>query len=238
VSSGQLAGAAVIVAVAACLQGSVGFGFGSFAAPLLALLDRGLVPGPLLAVALPLTVMIALRDHDTLDLSGVKWAIAGRLPGTVVGVVAVAALPPDGLTIMFCLLVLIAVALSLTGRRVAPTPRTLLGAGLASGVMGTATSIGAPPLALVYQDVPGPRLRATLAGFFVVGASLSVIGLALAGELGADEWRAAAALLVPMIAGFLASRPAARLLDAGWTRPAVLAVSSASALLLLVRELA
>jgi hypothetical protein len=41
-----------------------------------------------------------------------------------------------------------------------------------------------------------------------------------------------------MIAGFLASRPAARLLDAGWTRPAVLAVSSASALLLLVRELA
>jgi uncharacterized membrane protein YfcA len=139
---------------------------------------------------------------------------------------------------MFCLLVLIAVALSLTGRRVAPTPRTLLGAGLASGVMGTATSIGAPPLALVYQDVPGPRLRATLAGFFVVGASLSVIGLALAGELGADEWRAAAALLVPMIAGFLASRPAARLLDAGWTRPAVLAVSSASALLLLVRELA
>ena len=237
-TAGQLAGAAVIVAVGACLQGSVGFGFGSFAAPLLAIVERALVPGPLLAVALPLTVLIAVRDHETLDLHGVKWAIVGRLPGTALGVAAVAALPADGLTVMFCLLVLVAVALSLSGRRVRPTPRTLAGAGFASGVMGTATSIGAPPLALVYQDAPGARLRATLAGFFVVGAGLSVAGLALAGELGAGELGAAGVLVVPMLVGFAASRPAARVLDAGWTRPAVLAVSSASALFLLVRELA
>lgn len=235
---GQLGLAALVVAVGACLQGSVGFGFGSFAAPLLAIIDRDLVPGPLLAVALPLTLLIAARDHETLDLRAVRWAIVGRLPGTALGVAAVAALPADGLTITFCLLVLLAVALSLSGRRLRPTPRTLVGAGLASGIMGTATSIGAPPLALVYQDAPGARLRATLAGFFVVGASLSVAGLALAGELRGGEVRSATVLLVPVVAGFVASRPAARVLDAGWTRPAVLAVSSASALFLLARELA
>lgn len=236
-SPADLVVAAVAVAIGACLQGSVGFGFGTFAAPLLAIVDRDLVPGPLLVLALILTVLVALRDRAALDLHGVRWAVAGRLPGTLVGAVAVATLPERGLTVLFCMLVLCACGLSLSGWHVAPTVPNLVVAGMASGIMGTATSIGGPPVAIVYQQQPGARLRGTLAGFFVVGASLSVLGLAAVGELGGGELAGAAILVVPMLAGFAISRDAARYLDAGRTRAAVLTLSVASSLFLLAREL-
>ena len=41
--------------------------------------------------------------------------------------------------------------------------------------MGSITSIGGPPMALVYQHRTGPELRATLALFFVFGSSLSIL---------------------------------------------------------------
>lgn len=232
-----LAVAIAAVGIGALLQGSVGFGFGTFAAPLLAIVDRDLVPGPLLVLALVLTVLVALRDRAALDLRGVRWAVAGRLPGTALGVAAVAALPERGLTILFCVLVLAACGLSLSGWQVAATPPNLVAAGVASGIMGTATSIGGPPVAIVYQRHAGSVLRGTLAGFFVVGATLSVLGLAAAGELGHDELGGAAILLLPMLVGFAMSRPAARVLDRGYTRAAVIVTSVASSLFLLVREL-
>lgn len=234
---GGLAVAAIAVGIGALLQGSVGFGFGTFAAPLLAIVDRDLVPGPLLVLALVLTVLVAVRDRQSLDLHGVRWAVAGRLPGTALGVIAVASLPESGLTIMFGVLVILACALSLSGWHVRPTVPNLVVAGVASGIMGTATSIGGPPVAIVYQSSPGAQLRGTLAGFFVVGAAVSVAGLALAGELGGGELAGAAILLVPMLAGFAVSTDAARYIDAGRTRRAVLTLSVLSSLFLLAREL-
>jgi len=236
-TAAELVVAAIAVAVGACLQGSVGFGFGTFAAPLLAIVDRDLVPGPLLVLALLLTIMVAVRDRQSLDLHGVRWAVVGRLPGTAIGVLAIAALPERGLTVLFGVLVLVACGLSLSGWHVRPTVPNLVAAGMASGIMGTATSIGGPPVAIVYQGSPGALLRGTLAGFFVVGASVSVAGLALVGELGGGELAGAAILVVPMLAGFAVSADAARYLDAGRTRPAVLTMSVASSLFLLAREL-
>lgn len=234
---GELVVAAVAVAIGACLQGSVGFGFGTFAAPLLAIIDRDLVPGPLLVLALLLTILVAARDHQSLDLRGVRWAVLGRLPGTAVGVAIVASLPESGLTVVFALLVLVACGLSLSGWHVRPTVPNLVAAGMASGIMGTATSIGGPPVAIVYQASPGATLRGTLAGFFVVGAAVSVCGLAIAGELGGGELLGAGFLVAPMLAGFAVSADAARFLDAGRTRAAVLTMSIASSIFLLAREL-
>jgi uncharacterized protein len=237
VSTGQFIVAGVAVAIGACLQGSVGFGFGIFAAPLLALVDRSLIPGPILVLATLLTVLIAVRDRAALDLRGVKWALAGRMPGTAIGVLAVALVTERTLVLVFCLIVLAAVTMSVSGWRVSPTTPALIVAGLASGVMGTVTSIGGPPIALVYQHTSGARLRGTLAGFFLVSATVSVAGLALAGRIGNSEIGSAGLLVVPMLVGFAVSARAARRLDAGSTRPAVLLLSAVSATFLLLREL-
>ena len=61
---------------------------------------------------------------------------------------------------------------------------TLVGAGTMSGLMGTLTSVGGPPMALVYQREQAATLRSTLAGFFLFGATWSLITLAVTGEVG------------------------------------------------------
>jgi uncharacterized membrane protein YfcA len=121
---------------------------------------------------------------------------------------------------------------------VRPTTGTLVSAGLASGFMGTATSIGGPPMAMVYQRVTGPQLRATLAAYFVFGASFSLLTLAVAGEFGAHELELGLTLLPGVLAGFALSWLAARVLDRGYTRIAVLGCSAASALVLIGTQLA
>jgi uncharacterized membrane protein YfcA len=225
------------VMVGATVQGSVGFGLGLIAAPIVVLVDTRMVPGPMLFVAVPLTVMVACRERGALDWQGIRWAVVGRLPGTLLGVYAVAQLPERALVIIFCLAILAAVVLSLVGWHLRPEPGTLLGAGVASGFMGTVTSIGGPPMALVYQRNPGESLRATLALYFMIGSAFSLLMLVVAGEFDATDLGLGLLLLPGVALGFLISRFVARYLDRGHTRVAVLAFSAASSLFLLAREL-
>lgn len=233
----ELLVATVVVAVGASIQGTLGFGLGLIGAPVLALLDPALVPGPLLFAVLPLTVLVALRERGDLDLHGVRWALLGRVPGTVLGALAVAVLSKTALALMVGGVVLVAVVLSVAGWHLRPTSRTLATAGAASGFMGTATSIGGPPMAMVYQRHTGPEMRASLAAYFMVGGALSLAMLAVSGEFRGEELRAGLVLLPGVLVGYVGSGVLATFLDRGHTRPAVLGFSALSAITLILREL-
>ncbi len=228
----------LVSAIGAFVQGSVGFGHNLIAAPVFALVDDRLVPGPAIASAAVLVLLTVVRDRQGLHVGEVGIALVGRVPGTVLAAVAVAALPPDDLAVFFAGLVLVAVAITASGFAVRPTRSTLLGAGALSGFMGTATSIGGPPMAMLYAGEEGRRLRGTLAGFFLVGTSMSLVALVLAGTFGAEEARLSLLPVPGIVAGFVVSGRGARRLDAGHTRPAVLTVAGAAALSVLVDAVA
>jgi uncharacterized membrane protein YfcA len=227
-----------VVAVGSLLQGAVGFGLSLIAAPLVMLIDPTLVPGPLLLAALVLPVLTAQRDRSWIDLRGVRWALVGRVPGSVLGAAMLTGLSPRAMTLAVGLVVLAGVAMTASGMRLRPSGPTLLVAGVLSGFMGTTAAIGGPPLALVYQHAEGPRLRGTLAGYFVVAAAISIAVLALAGRFGRHDVLAGLALLPGVVLGYLASHRVARWVDRGFTRHAVLLVSALAALALVVRALA
>jgi uncharacterized membrane protein YfcA len=85
-------------------------------------------------------------------------------------------------------------------------PSVFIGAGVITGITETATGIGGPPLALVYQHQPGPVLRATLAVCFLFGQLVSLLLLALTGRLDQRQFAAALWLLPALGAGALLSR--------------------------------
>ena len=228
--------AGTTVAVGACLQGAVGFGLGLLAVPILVLVDPTLVPVPLIVASLALNLGASYRNRGGID-AGVGWALLGSVPGTVLGAYAIATLPQRPLAITFGVLVLAGVAVSASGLRVAPTTGGLLAAGAISGFTGTASSIGGPPIALIYQRAHGATLRGTLALYFLVGSVLSLVVLALFGKLGGHELLESAQLAPFMVAGFACSGPASRVLDRGSTREAVLLVSTVSAVVLIANEL-
>jgi len=227
--------AGLIVLIGTLIQGAVGFGMAILAAPLLALLEPSLVPVPLLLLGFAYALLALRREPSDVDWHGVGWALAGRLPGIAVGAAVVATLPARPFATLVAVVVLGAAVLSVVRWRPRPTPPALLVAGLVSGVGGTATSISGPPVALLYQDASGPRVRATLAAYFTAGSVLSLCGLTVAGQVTADALLAGVLLLPFMVVGFAASGPARGLLDRGWTRPAVVGLAVAGALLLLGR---
>lgn len=234
----QVVCAVLIVALAASVQGVLGFGFSLIAAPLLALLDPRLVPGPVLLLLLLLTVLMTLRERGDADRRGVFWALCGRLPGTVLGTVALALLSARMLSVGFALLVLTGVALSVVGPRLQPRPGLVVGAGVLSGLMETTSSIGGPPLALVYRHQPGAVTRGTMSAVFVVGVTLSLAGVALAGHLRAGELWSAALLTVPLLLGLLVSGALASRVSHRHMSRGVLIVAALSGVLVLARAAA
>lgn len=229
--------ALAVVAVGAIAQGSVGFGFGMIAAPVLALIDESLVPGVVLLLALLTAITVAWQERGALDWRGIKWALVGRVFGTLAGAYAVSRLSHDALAIALGVIVLIAVALSVWGLHVRIERGTLVGAGALSGFMGTLTSVGGPPMALVYQREQAAKLRATLAGFFLFGATFSLLTLAASGEVGTDQLKYGALLVPGMVAGLVASRYLASHLDKGWSRWAVLAMSAVASVVLIAEAI-
>lgn len=229
--------AGVAVLVGAAVQGSVGIGLGLLAAPVFALADPTLVPGTILIVTSIMPMLTAWRERRDVDWKGLGLALLGRGPGTAAGVYVVATQSPSTTAVVVAVVVLGAVALSVTAWEARPTPRALLTAGLISGVSGTATSVGGPPVALLYQRSGGATLRATMGMYFLLGNASSVLALAAADQVAADDVTRAALLLPFLLAGFLLSGPLRRHVDGSRLRVAVLVVSAGSAVLLLLRTL-
>ena len=195
-----------------------------------------MVPGPLLAASLANTLLIAFRDRSGIDRSALSWALVGRVPGTALGAfLLVKVFSQWGLSVFLASVILVGVALSVTPIRL-PRGRSIIAVGgFVSGVSGTSTGVGGPPVALTLQHVEPRRLRGTLSVYFLVAASLSLVFLAAWGEFGTTHLLAVAVLVPGQLFGYLVSGRLVRYLDRGYTRPALLLISVAAALSLLIR---
>lgn len=228
--------AALAVLAGALIQSVGGIGFAMFAAPLVALVRPDLVPGPMIFAGGITSLLIAWRERASIDFKGAGIAIGGRIPGSMVAALAIGLLPFPVFAVCFALLILAAVALSVTGWRVQATPTSLAVAGFGSGFMGTMTSVGAPPMGIVMQNLPPARLRATIGAFLVGGSIVSILVLVAAGRFGRHELQSGLILIVPLVAGFALSTPLVHRVRPGRVRQLVLAVSALSALALLFRN--
>ncbi len=197
---------ALAVAAGGLLQGSTGVGFALIVSPVLALLAPALLPACVLILMLPLNLYVAGRERGAIDRRGAAWITSGRCAGGVAGLAVLMLLPGNGLRVFVGVSTILAAIGSMFGRAFTPNPVAFVVAGLVTGVTETATGIGGPPMALVYQHHPGPVLRATLAVCFLLGELVSLGLLALSGRLGQEQFAAAVWLLPALAAGALASR--------------------------------
>ncbi len=234
-SAFELAIASLTMAVGATVQGSIGFGLNVIAAPVLTLIDTKLVPGPALAAAFVLTVLLAIRERGGIDRRGFGWVFIGRVPATIGAAVLIGSLPERGVAFTIAAVVLLAVVLSVVGWRLRRTPATFVGVGAVSGLMGTLSSVGGPPLAMLYQDARGRELRGTLSAIFVVGSIISIGALVLVGRFGSDELLSSLAMVPGVLLGYALSRWTAPIVDRRALRPAVLSASAIAAIAAIVR---
>jgi hypothetical protein len=138
--------------------------------------------------------------------------------------------------VALAVMVLVAVALTVHTVDVPLNPATLATAGFVAGATGTATSVGGPPIALLYQRGNPKVVRATLSVFFFVGVILSLSGLAIAGSLDREPSVLALAMSPVVVIGYVVGRRTRGLVDGDGFRWGVLVVCTVASLLLLVRS--
>lgn len=234
---GHLFGMGLMVFVAALLQGIGGLGFAMISAPLAVLFFPEMAPGPLLVLGAGLALLGLLRDFDAVDWPSVTTLMVGRAGGTLLAGATLAALPTNAFSIVFALLILIGVGLSFAGRKVEASHPNMVLAGVASGLMGTITSSGAPPFAIVMRYVPPRQMRATVSCVFFAGAILSLLMLAYVDRFTLPQLWLGILLFPLMLGGFFVSNRLNRYFSPHGVRVMLLTMSGLGALGILARTL-
>jgi len=229
--------AALVTVGAAAIQGTVGVGFAMVSVPVLALIDPELAPAPQLLMAFPLTIAMAWRERSSIDLSGVGWILVGRIPGAFVGVWLLAIATGQTLDILIAIAVLGAVFVIGSGRRLERTTTTKFLAGATSGTTGVVSSIGGPPIALIYSRDEAATIRSTLALIFAFGVVTSMAFRAFSGNMTLNDVRTALTLLPAVGIGLVIATRVRDRVPRRTVRITILVVCAAAAIALLFRGL-
>lgn len=226
---------ALLIAISAFLQGVGGVGFTLFAAPVAVMVSPELVPGPLLTLGFFVTLLTALRERRAIQWKSASCMVAGRVAGAVLAVLALGFITRQSFDVVFAILIIAAVAISISGIKLKPEPKNALVAGALSGLMGTLTSVGAPPLALVMQYSKPAVIRATIGATLAVGALVSIGLLAFAGHYHWRDLVLSLTLLPFLLLGFVFSNRVRHLVAGKLLRRGLLLFCTLSAAGLLLK---
>ncbi|WP_252179323.1 sulfite exporter TauE/SafE family protein [Endozoicomonas sp. 4G] len=222
----QLLIAMLVVFLGSLVQGMIGFGMAIVAAPILYIVAPSLVPGTLICMALFLSLLTARKYRGALDLAEMKYAVAGRVPGSLLGAYLLLVASKDHMSLFIGAAVLMAVFASLFSVKVRATKLSLFVAGVVSGVTGTTSSIGGPPVALVMQNETGDKIRASLSIYFVFSSFISLIFLSAGGMVGVHDVKNALVLLPAVLLGSKIASHVSHRIDQRVIRNALLVLCS------------
>lgn len=233
-TAATLAAVSAVLVLSGALHAATGFGFALLSAPILSALL-----GPQEAISVIVLTGVVV---DILILSAERrrpapvWAEAGgltlwALPGLAAGAYLLSSLPRAGLQLLVAAGVLGGVAMRVVGGRRAaeagPSSHsgwTRAAAGLSSGLLSTATTLGGPPvvLYLMSRHLTPQRMRDTLVVLSLLRTPPSVIALIVAGAL---HWRPEIPLLwLAVLAGYAGGTWVFTRLDAARYERGVLAM--------------
>lgn len=228
----------IIEAFGATMLGVFGFGINLLVAPLLVLIDPRFAPTPIVFASLFGSALVMLRERGNIDRAAVSWALAGRIPGTMIGALVVLTASSAYLRPIVGFVVLAAVVVSVIGGEVKRNKSTLIVVGIASGIMNMIAGLGGTPFGLICHDLPGPVQRPTLALYVFLGGILSGFSLLIIGKIDIASLRLTALLLPGLLLGFVVSRFFIPLADKkNSARIGVLTIATAGAVGVIVRGL-
>ncbi|OAN18317.1 permease [Photobacterium jeanii] len=195
--------AMLMIFIGSYVQSTIGFGLAIVTAPILFQISPAYVPGPITITALFLSLINAHKFRANISIKGLGYALIGRIPGIIAGGALLYFIAPKVLSLWIGGIVLAAVAISLMPIRLQPTNGRLAVAGFFSGLFGTSTGIGGPPMALLLQHQQADLIRANLSAFFVVSSLLSLIAQVPAGHMGMQHLYLSLPLLPASFLGYV-----------------------------------
>ncbi|MCC2607113.1 sulfite exporter TauE/SafE family protein [Planctobacterium marinum] len=218
------------------VQAAIGFGMAIVAAPILVVMQPQWVPYILTVTALVVSASNAWQQRNAIQWRTMTAPFISRIPGTVLGTWLLIVMSVATLQITVATMVLLTVVVSLWLKPFPANARNLGIAGFVSGVAGTTTSIGGPPMALVMQHGDARTIRANLSIFFVYSCVISLVGYQVTGLMTTTTWLISLTMVPFALLGFWTGKHLQRFVDNSF-RPILLTLCSLSASFALVNAL-
>lgn len=243
----MLAGIELVIAllavfVAATVMGTVGFGFGLVAAPVILLFlepQSGVIVVNGVITILTASVVVRTRQH--LELKPVWLMCAGGAAAVPIGVFVLANADAGALRIAIGVIILVLGFITLFNIQLPMVKSAATGGvvGFLTSLSITTLSIGGPLVAIyaVAQQWPPQKIRTTLAFYFVLSYVIGFVFYAWAGLLNRETLVNIGILIPAMVAGLALASVLARRINQRIFRYAVAAVVISGSVLLLSREL-
>lgn len=180
----------IVMAIAAFLAGTTGFGFALISIPFLLLIGFPLefVVTANLTLSIITRISISYRFRAHLSVKRGTMLILGSIPGLYLGTKTLTSVDPAIIKFSAGVLIMLSVLMLLRSVHAPPPPKipaAPVAAGFAGGFLGTTTSlIGIPPVLLLAHEKTAPvSFIADLAVYFVVSGTIALVLLATQGAL-------------------------------------------------------
>lgn len=227
----------------ASFQSMFGIGLGMIMSPFLLAFEPRLMPVVPICLGALASLPHACSNLRDLNVQHCAWASAGRVLGVAAGTWLFVTYFSDtggrAFALLFAGTMLVALLFSSFGRWAkffTPSVPRLAAASTLAGVMGTMTSIGGPPVALIYRLEPPATGRLHLNFLLGTGALMSLGALGYAGAITRLQLEAAAACVPAALLGLLFARWYADRVSK-YFRQAVLMVILVSTCALVIRNI-
>ena len=135
----------LVVVFGAAFHSSVGMGFGILVGPILIQIDPAFIPGPIILSGLFLAIFIIIREHRSIDIQGIKFALLGRIFGCIIAGFLIKIINPLLYNILFCTIIFLTIISTSIKGNIKINTASMIIAGVISGIMANLSSIGGPP---------------------------------------------------------------------------------------------
>lgn len=233
-SPGIWAACSLTLLTGAFVQRVTGFGLAVVGTPILLMLEPRLVPVLLVMFGLMVSLMMLGQYRHEVRITVIGMALVGRIPGTLLGTWLLLMAPLVVMEKAIALIVLSAVAVSLFRFSLPVNRVTLFVAGVLSGIFGTISAIGGPPIALLMRRLPPDSIRGNLAAFFICSASMTLVALLFAGQVRLWHLGMALTFLPSILLGNALARAIAHRVDRRVLQYVSLTISALAAVSLLL----
>lgn len=227
---------AIALLLGCTLQAAIGFGMALISAPIIVMVKPEWVPYIMAVMAMSVSLNTCWDQRNDIEWRKMLSPMLTRIPGTFIGTWLLLVMSLQHLQIAVAIMVLISVVITMKIKPFPATPTNLGIAGFVSGITGTTTSIGGPPIALVMQHSSGPTARANLSAFFVYSCVISIAGYQYAGLMTKETWLVGLSLVPMAFLGFWAGKRIQKYVDNRF-RPILLMMCTLSALIALTNAI-
>jgi uncharacterized membrane protein YfcA len=227
----------LIIVIASILQMSTGVSSGVIIVPFLAMISYTLIPIPIIFASLSLTILMAYKWHQDIDLKSLLPISISMLVGIFIGAYLMLKINTNYIGIVFGVFILFSILISIKIKTFNLSIMMRYIGGLTAGFMGTMAAVGGQILALLFQNHSLKSIKSTLAFLYTIFSLLMLFVFYLFENISYEEIVSGFYMMPGFIVGYLIAPYFSRYLNPKYSKPIVLTMSTIGAFIVIISSI-